>query len=566
MSKTAQLADGTTLEFPDETPDAVMDKVVQEHVSGKVQPAPAPATSSAFSGITGKAVNYGMQMARDIGGDMSSSASRIVPPTEEPKSVGEAVGRALTSTGNIVGGLVGIPYSFITGPIRTVSRSGGDIARTAGASERVAGGIETGLNLFGNLVAAPYAAKKIMPMIVKAVENLPGAQMTLRALGQKEIESIPTSMTPPVPSKELYAKVAEAGGPSVPLTNLKSTMANLSTEQKALQRAGKETSAVMKMASKVVPAETPIPAGYSEEAQAYIAKELKRQGIAGTEAIPFKDAQALLTQYGLDSQSADATIRRANKMAYGALAKDLEAAGGAYPELQAANKTFAREKSLKELQDILDKHIGQQLEGRPKEFTSSAFAATLKEIKKTENTDPLFARGFTNNPAWGEQAGGSQLDIIKAKLSDLATLRVASAPQGQAVGSSLNVMRAARGGLASGATTMAEWGLGTTMPGLSLVVGSTVALTPIAISKALQSERGTRMLATLIKSGAQIDPKTIAVILASTRLDSPEVKQFMGNYSNIMNDTTSIQDKVAAAQKRDQLNMVNQEIQKAVNQ
>lgn len=40
MSRRAQLADGTVLEFPDDTPDDVMDRVVKEHVTGTSQPKP----------------------------------------------------------------------------------------------------------------------------------------------------------------------------------------------------------------------------------------------------------------------------------------------------------------------------------------------------------------------------------------------------------------------------------------------------------------------------------------------------------------------------------------------
>lgn len=43
MSKQAQLADGTILEFPDDTPDAVMDKAVRAHLSGQSAPQAAPA-------------------------------------------------------------------------------------------------------------------------------------------------------------------------------------------------------------------------------------------------------------------------------------------------------------------------------------------------------------------------------------------------------------------------------------------------------------------------------------------------------------------------------------------
>jgi hypothetical protein len=51
VSKEAHLADGTILEFPDETPDAVMDKAVKAHLSGSQQAAPkAPAAAPARNG------------------------------------------------------------------------------------------------------------------------------------------------------------------------------------------------------------------------------------------------------------------------------------------------------------------------------------------------------------------------------------------------------------------------------------------------------------------------------------------------------------------------------------
>ena len=45
MSKHAQLADGTILEFPDETPDAVMDQAVKSHLTGAAPQAAAPAAN-----------------------------------------------------------------------------------------------------------------------------------------------------------------------------------------------------------------------------------------------------------------------------------------------------------------------------------------------------------------------------------------------------------------------------------------------------------------------------------------------------------------------------------------
>lgn len=60
MTKRAQLANGTVLEFPDNTPDAVMDRVVKQHTSGGGKPAKPKAPDYTLSDLLGSKLTGGL--------------------------------------------------------------------------------------------------------------------------------------------------------------------------------------------------------------------------------------------------------------------------------------------------------------------------------------------------------------------------------------------------------------------------------------------------------------------------------------------------------------------------
>lgn len=69
MTKRAQLADGTILEFPADTPDDVVDRVVKQHISGAKPAAPTAANSDFAAMVSGKPKprSAGQEVGRQAG-------------------------------------------------------------------------------------------------------------------------------------------------------------------------------------------------------------------------------------------------------------------------------------------------------------------------------------------------------------------------------------------------------------------------------------------------------------------------------------------------------------------
>lgn len=81
MTKQAQLADGTILEFPDETSDAVMDRAVRDHLRTAPPPSPArPAPSPSLDWSRLRPTPEGLAVTRSMGWD----AETIRSGTERP--------------------------------------------------------------------------------------------------------------------------------------------------------------------------------------------------------------------------------------------------------------------------------------------------------------------------------------------------------------------------------------------------------------------------------------------------------------------------------------------------
>lgn len=86
MTKRAQLADGTILEFPADTPDEVMDKVVRQHISGQAAPQAAPPVAAQAEPIVeapqpmvGSALNPAAPVWNPQTGQQDSTANYTPP-------------------------------------------------------------------------------------------------------------------------------------------------------------------------------------------------------------------------------------------------------------------------------------------------------------------------------------------------------------------------------------------------------------------------------------------------------------------------------------------------------
>lgn len=76
MAKTARLADGTTLSFPDETPLEVVDRVVAEHVAGKQGVTPTPAPIAPLADAAGEFTTGGV-----AAGSQPAPNTQVAPST-----------------------------------------------------------------------------------------------------------------------------------------------------------------------------------------------------------------------------------------------------------------------------------------------------------------------------------------------------------------------------------------------------------------------------------------------------------------------------------------------------
>ena len=138
MAKRAQMADGTILEFPDNTPDDVMDRVAKQHASSAPKgtwydrPAPKPRTIGNYLGMGTRAISKGV-------GDIVSMADSLAVV---PNLINMAAGRP--SFGQAMAGVIdrSSDQRGLTKPRTNAERLGSEFVRgvTASAPMLMAGG------------------------------------------------------------------------------------------------------------------------------------------------------------------------------------------------------------------------------------------------------------------------------------------------------------------------------------------------------------------------------------------------------------------------------------------
>ena len=132
MAKTAKLADGTTLSFPDETPDAVMDKVVQQHVA-----AGATKTRQEAGRMASEGMGFGEKMLVGAGAGMQNVL----------ESVG--AGRLGRYLGGDVSTAEGKDYRKGLGVAGTIGELGAEVATTMLPAAKAAQLASRGLRMAG---------------------------------------------------------------------------------------------------------------------------------------------------------------------------------------------------------------------------------------------------------------------------------------------------------------------------------------------------------------------------------------------------------------------------------
>ena len=259
MTKRAQLADGTILEFPADTPDDVMDKVVRQHISGQAAPQEQPATPPA-NGIPNPAApvwnpQTGQQdsTANVSPGGMYDAQGKPLPPDwngdgevfdaqgkpmldvvdSAPWPTDNTASTPMESLGAVGGamfrGLAALPDMALDArdalfPNLQTDRSRfSDIPDMMGTKRPSAPGIEFAGNVLGGMVVpGPKGrpmnalAPQVEQAAAKPVNALAGDARGIIEAGKREGVRVMTSdVSPP---KTAISKFIQKTGESIPLT------------------------------------------------------------------------------------------------------------------------------------------------------------------------------------------------------------------------------------------------------------------------------------------------------------------------------------------------------------
>jgi hypothetical protein len=214
MSKQAQLADGTILDFPDDTPDEVMDRVVKKHLSEQ-------GTIGPRSEFNQQSIPY-------------QSIMGAAPPEllERVKGLGQSVGQTGLTGINWLASMAGvkpIPMPNVltaANPNQAIGQQVGQLAQfaalpTGGATLPVRA-LQTGIGALGGAMITPEepyvgaVTGGLGPLIGQAIEDFPRRS---RAVGKfealkKASEFERPDLTEPRKAIEFYKEQKATGGSS----------------------------------------------------------------------------------------------------------------------------------------------------------------------------------------------------------------------------------------------------------------------------------------------------------------------------------------------------------------
>src|SRR5574343_223318 len=182
MPRTAQLADGTVLTFPDGTADEVIRRTVKRHVAGKAQPAPTN-TPTGRAEAPGKGASFADFMAWKEAA--FESGGHVAPQTASEKNaaaLGAATGLAMAGTGaglgmlppRIVGGAAGAYEGYRRGGIPGAI-AGGAVGAAAPATTMTASGAQAGYEMGGVPGAVAGLALGAAPKVLSTLRAVPAA-------------------------------------------------------------------------------------------------------------------------------------------------------------------------------------------------------------------------------------------------------------------------------------------------------------------------------------------------------------------------------------------------------
>jgi hypothetical protein len=530
------------VEFPDSMSgdeiNAAAQKVHAEQggqsatMTKQAAPAAEPYDPS-FMGTLGREVSGGMS---DIGTGIKQMFSlpnqgEVNPMTGALQAVGGA-GRVLTSPFTAAGAVGG---EAVGETVRSATEGlGPNISAALGTA------VGAPVNAAIQLYAAPQAIARAAPYVMKGAQSiargLPGAQVTLREMGKKIIEALPSMMQPPRPAQELYAEV-EKVNPPVMLSNFSKVAEGIAGREEALKKYGVSNTGIESVASKL-----------SESTAATPVLNLPKE-------LPFHEVQAVRQRIGErigELRQSGGEGLGSYKQLFKSLSQELEATAAtgaqsanspaareAFAKLKEANAAQNREFALGELDDVFNATLGRALEG--KEYTSSSFAQALNKIRNLRRDDELFAKGL----------GAENLNKIESHLDELRKLKITPPPSGANFGSGAAYIRGAgTSGIAFGiGNYFGGPQLGATLGALS---GGSALLLPPIISKIVQSDKGSKALVNVLKAEGTISPQKLSAIFAVIQGESA-VKNNLAETvkSALQTPSTSIQEKIDAVMNRD---------------
>lgn len=395
-------------------------------------------------------------------------------------------------------------------------------------------------NVATQILGAPAAISKLAPYAMQGAQgiarSLPGAQVTLREMAKKVIDTWPSALRPSRASEEIYQEVNQLN-PTVILSDFSKAALGVAAKESRLSQYGIAHEGIGSTARALgeSTASTPV---------LNLPKEL-----------PFQDVRAIRQRIGEkigELRSTNGVGLGDYKRLFKILSQELEdaavmgarsantpAARAAYQKLKQANETANREFSLQELDDIFTATMGKAREGT--EFTSSNFAQALNKIRQLRRDEPLFEKGL----------GTANLNRIENRLDEFRQLKILPPPKSVNVGSALVATRLGAGtglGFALG-NLFGGPQLGATLGGMG---GFAAAVGPPIVSRIMQSDAGSKALMRILKSEGTVSAKQIGSIFALIQGEEATRNHLIDNVrSALKSDTVSIEDKIRAAMRKD---------------
>jgi hypothetical protein len=210
MSKRAQLADGTILEFPDETPDAVVDKTVKQHLSATTTgPDGKPVQVDVPPGSDDAAVRAAVAKST---GDQRYLQSRV----NRPALADDLATSAKAVTGNMGEAAVAIPDVLAKGGGVITNAIGSGITTVGDAFLRAGGAGQKTLDTFGDFMA-PAPTRTLGEMFSENTpQATPGVGLASQFLGGALVpfpglKGVPKMAIPAAPVESAAQKVIQAG-------------------------------------------------------------------------------------------------------------------------------------------------------------------------------------------------------------------------------------------------------------------------------------------------------------------------------------------------------------------